>query len=61
MSKSKNHDNRRYIDDYEVVKQKKLKKESRHNFKDHLRDVMERGEWDQLEEELYYESHKYES
>jgi hypothetical protein len=46
-----------YVDETDGLRKKKLKKESRHNFKDHLRDVMETEDWDALEDELYEESH----
>jgi hypothetical protein len=36
---------------------KKLKKESRHNYRDHLRDVIESGDWEKLEDELYDAEH----
>jgi hypothetical protein len=39
------------------LKQKKLKKESRHNFKDHLKDVIDTENWDELADELYYDEH----
>lgn len=55
MSKTKNFYNKHL--ETEGLKQKKLKKESRHTFKDHLRDVIESEDWDELEEELYYETH----
>lgn len=56
MSKSKNYHNKHIETD--GLKQKKLKKESRHNFKTHLQDVMENENWDELQDELYYESHQ---
>jgi hypothetical protein len=55
MSKSKNFHNKHVETD--GLKQKRLKKESRHNFRDHLKDVIEHGDWDELQDELYYESH----
>lgn len=54
MSKSKNFYNKHVETD--GLKQKKIKKESRHNFKTHLQDVIETEDWDELQDELYYES-----
>lgn len=39
------------------LRHKKLKKESRHNYKDHLRDIIESGDWDELEDETYEQEH----
>ena len=36
----------------EDVRKRPLKKESRHNYKTHLMDVIEQEDWDELEEEL---------
>lgn len=55
MSKSKDFYNKHIETD--GLKKKKLKKESRHNFKDHLRDVLDSENWDELNDELYYEEH----
>ena len=55
MSKSKDFYNKHIETD--GLKQKKLKKESRHNFKTHLQDVIEHEDWDELQDELYYEEH----
>jgi hypothetical protein len=55
MSKSKDFYNKHVETD--GLKKKKLKKESRHNFKDHLRDVLDTENWDELQDELYYEEH----
>jgi hypothetical protein len=46
-----------YIEEGEYLRRKKLKKESRHNYKEHLKDVIDHQDWDELAEELYYESH----
>lgn len=46
-----------YLEESDNIKHKRLKKESRHNFKEHLKDVMENEDWDALEDELYEESH----
>jgi hypothetical protein len=55
MSKTKNFYNKHV--ETEGLKQKKIKKESRHNFKTHLHDVIENENWDELSDELYYEEH----
>ena len=39
------------------LRHKKLKKESRHNYKDHLRDIIDSGDWDELEDETYEQEH----
>lgn len=41
-----------YLEESEGIRNKPLKKESRHNFKTHLLDVIENEEWDELEDEL---------
>lgn len=43
---------REYSEEVEEVRKRPLKKESRHNFKTHLMDVIENEEWDELEDEL---------
>lgn len=55
MSKTKNFYNKHV--ETEGLKQKKIKKESRHNFKTHLHDVIENEDWDELADELYYDEH----
>jgi len=45
-----------YLEENDGIRHKKLKKESRHNFKEHLKDLIEHEDWDELEEEtLEYE------
>jgi hypothetical protein len=41
-----------YIEETDLVRKKKLKRESRHNYKAHLMDVIESENWDELEDEL---------
>jgi len=55
MSKGKN--NPQKYDEFEGIRKKRLKDNSRHNFKTHLEHVIEDGDWDLLEDELYEESH----
>jgi hypothetical protein len=43
---------REYSEENEELRKKRIKKESRHNFKTHLMDVIENEDWDELEEEL---------
>jgi len=45
-----------YIEEDYGFRKKKLKKESRHNTKEHLRDLIEHEDWEELEDEtLEYE------
>jgi hypothetical protein len=55
MSKSKDFYNKHIETD--GLKKKKIKKESRHNFKEHLKDIIEHEDWDELKDELYYDEH----
>jgi hypothetical protein len=55
MSKSKDFYNKHVETD--GLKKKKIKKESRHNFKEHLKDIIEHEDWDELQDELYYDEH----
>jgi hypothetical protein len=55
MSKSKDFYNKHVETD--GLKKKKIKKESRHNFKEHLKDIVDHENWDELQDELYYEEH----
>jgi ubiquitin C-terminal hydrolase len=41
-----------YSEENEEVRKRPLKKESRHNYKTHLMDVIETESWDELEDEL---------
>lgn len=51
---------REYLEDTEdLVKSRPLKKESRHNYKKHLMDVIESEDWDELEDELSEQSRLY--
>jgi hypothetical protein len=43
---------REYTEENEGVRKRPLKKESRHNYKTHLMDVVESEDWDELENEL---------
>ena len=43
---------REYTEENEGVRRRPLKKESRHNYKTHLIDVIESENWDELEDEL---------
>lgn len=43
---------REHVEESEEVRHRPLKKESRHNYKTHLMDVIENEEWDELEDEL---------
>jgi len=43
---------KQYSEENEEVRQRPLKKESRHNYKTHLMDVIENEDWDELEDEL---------
>lgn len=40
-----------------ILRHKKIKKESRHNFRDHLKHMVEEGDWDGIEEETYEHEH----
>jgi hypothetical protein len=55
MSKTKEYRNKHLETD--GLKHKKIKKESRHNFKEHLKDIIDSENWDELKDELYYEEH----
>ena len=55
MSKTKEYHNKHLETD--GLKHKKIKKESRHNFKEHLKDIIDTENWDELQDELYYEEH----
>jgi len=46
-----------YIEESDGIRKKRLKDESRHNYKEHLKDIIDHEEWDELEDELYEESH----
>ena len=43
---------REYTEENGGVRKRPLKKESRHNYKTHLMDVIESEDWDELENEL---------
>lgn len=43
---------REHTEEIEEIRQKRIKKESRHNYKTHLMDVIENEHWDELEDEL---------
>mgnify|MGYP000058134295 CR=1 FL=1 len=43
---------REYSEEGEGIRKKPIKKESRHNYKAHLMDVIENEDWDELEDEL---------
>jgi len=43
---------RQYTEENEGIRKRPLKKESRHNYKTHLIDVVESEDWDELEDEL---------
>lgn len=45
-----------YVEE-DYVPHKRLKKESRHNYKEHLRHMIEDGDWDGLEDEIYEQEH----
>ena len=47
---------REHTEENETVRKKPLKKESRHNYKTHLMDVIENEDWDELEDELNEQS-----
>jgi len=49
---------REYIQEDDVRK-RPLKKESRHNYKKHLMDVIENEDWDELENEISEQSRNY--
>jgi hypothetical protein len=49
---------REYLQEDDVRK-RPLKKESRHNYKKHLMDVIENEDWDELENELSEQSRNY--
>jgi len=46
-----------YIEEADGIRRKRLKDESRHNFKEHLKDIIEQEDWESLENELYEEEH----
>ena len=39
-----------YIEESDGIRKKRLKNESRHNFKEHLKDIIEHEDWESLEE-----------
>lgn len=43
---------REHSEENEGIRPKRIKKESRHNYKTHLMDVIENKDWDELEDEL---------
>jgi hypothetical protein len=45
-----------YTEENEGIRKRPLKKESRHNYKTHLMDVIETEDWDELENELSEQS-----
>jgi len=47
---------REHTEEIEEIRQKRIKKESRHNYKTHLMDVIENEDWDELEDELSEQS-----
>jgi hypothetical protein len=47
---------REHSEESEEIRHKRIKKESRHNYKTHLMDVIENKEWDELEDELSEQS-----
>ena len=47
---------REHTEENEKVRKRPLKKESRHNYKTHLMDVIENEDWDELEDELNEQS-----
>ena len=48
---------KQYIEESDGIRHKKLKKESRHNFKEHLKDMIEDGSWEELEDEIIEHEH----
>ena len=46
-----------YIEESDGIRKKRLKNESRHNFKEHLKDIIEHEDWESLEDELYEDEH----
>ncbi len=46
-----------YLEESGGIRHKKLKKESRHNFKEHLKDLIEHEDWDELEDEISEHEH----
>jgi hypothetical protein len=42
---------KQYSEENEDVRKRPLKKESRHNYKTHLKDIIETEDWDELENE----------
>ena len=47
---------REHTEESEAVRKRPLKKESRHNYKTHLMDVVENEDWDELEDEVSEQS-----
>ena len=43
---------RQYTEENEDIRKRPIKKESRHNYKTHLIDVVESEDWDELEDEF---------
>jgi len=49
-----------YLEESGGIRKKRLKDESRHNFKEHLKDLIDHEDWDELEEEtIEYEHQKF--
>jgi hypothetical protein len=48
-----------YIDENDGIRHKKIKKESRHNFKEHLKHMIEDEDWDSLEDEINEQEHSH--
>lgn len=46
-----------YIEESDGIRKKRLKDESRHNFKEHLKHIIEDEDWESLEDELYEDEH----
>lgn len=46
----------KFTEESEDLRKKPLKKESRHNLKKHIMDMIEHEDWDELEDELSAES-----
>ena len=47
-----------YIEESDGIRKKRLKNESRHNFKEHLKDIIEHEDWDELEQETFEYEHR---
>ena len=46
-----------YIEESDGIRKKRLKEESRHNFKEHLKDLIDHEDWDELEDETIEHEH----